>query len=330
MRIAASKLRLLEHRCYYLFGEDYDAILEAADSLLAAGDKHAIRLRLDVSELSRIEEESRNQGLFEPSICYAMVRNAESSSPKQAAHLLQLAEDLANDTESHHRLIICAPNIDWKKALHKKMQALSNVACCEFHIPDEVQFQRWFEQALSQASLSLDDDALHDAVESLCGLRLAARQFIQRLEWYAAHSDEALDKKVVAALLGEHTPEELEDWCHAIAMRDTRAVSLALCLLRNQQVAEVKMLAWLGTRLQQMLMYRWHQSKGERNPLQKAKVFGDARHKLQKEAARWRPSELMDALHQLTEAEKLLKGASVEDKHIVMERITYQLVTIHD
>jgi len=323
MKVAPSQLRLLEHGCYYLYGADQDALVEAAEDLLAAGDKEARRLRVDVSELSVVEEETRNRGLFGPSICYALVRNAESASPKQGEHLLKLATSV----EAQNRLIICAPGVDWKKALHKKVLALQGVGSCEFFVPDEQRFQHWFEQQLQDSGVKLSEDALQCAVEQLSGLRLAARKFIQRLQWYENGAGTVIDRKVVAALLGEHMPDEMEDWCHAVAMRQAHAVALAIRLLRDQQMAEVQMLAWLGTRMQQLLLYRWHLSKGVSNPMQSARIFGPARKTIVKEADAWKPSELVAALHLLTESEKLIKGASVEDKPVVMERLTLALVS---
>ncbi|OIO66668.1 MAG: DNA polymerase III subunit delta [Zetaproteobacteria bacterium CG_4_9_14_3_um_filter_49_83] len=323
MKVAASQLRLLEYPCYYLYGADQDALAEAAEDILAAGDPEAQRLRVDVSELHMVEEESRNRGLFGPSICYALVRNAEAATPKQGEHLLKLAASV----ESGNRLIVCAPGVDWKKALHKKVLAMQGVGQCEFFVPDEHRFQHWFEQQLQIAGVRLHEDAMQCAVEQLSGLRLAARKFVQRLQWYDHGAGVVLDRKVVAALLGEHMPDELEDWCHAVAMRQTLAVTLAIRLLRDQQMAEVKMLAWLGTRMQQLLMYRWHVSKGSANPAQSARIFGPARKTIVKEADIWKPSELVAALHLLTEAEKRLKGASVEDKPVVMERLTLALIS---
>jgi len=57
MRLNPDKLLPPQHHIYYLSGEDHDALFEAADLLLAAGADDALRLRLDVSELARIEEE---------------------------------------------------------------------------------------------------------------------------------------------------------------------------------------------------------------------------------------------------------------------------------
>ncbi|MDX8406884.1 MAG: hypothetical protein R8L58_00705, partial [Mariprofundaceae bacterium] len=128
MKLRPDKLLPPGHGAYYLYGEDHDALFESAEALLNAGEADAIRLRVDVNELARIEEESRNQGLFGPSICYAMVRNAQSANPKQSEHLLRLVGDVA----AGNRVIVCAPGIEWKKALHKKMQAVDTLAQCEF------------------------------------------------------------------------------------------------------------------------------------------------------------------------------------------------------
>jgi len=322
MKISPSQLPRLEHRCYYLSGGDRDALNESADALLVAGDEQAVRLRLDVSELARFEEESRNQGLFGSSICYGLVRNAESATPKQTEYLLKLAVSVSEG----NRLVICAPEIAWKKVLHKKMQALSDVAHCEFKQPNVQAFQQWLQDEVRKAGLSIDEQALPIVAEQLCGMRLAARQWIERLHLYDGGKGEALSQQVMTELLGERAPDDLDVWVHAVAMKDKAAVRLVLRLLRDQKVNEVQLHSWLSTRFQQLLMYRWHQAKGHRNPLQAAKVFGDARSKIPQEAKHWQGASLANAVAALQKVEMLLKGASVEDKPVVMERLTLLLV----
>jgi len=322
MRLRADALLPVKESAYYLYGEDEDAIFEAAESLLAAGAEDAVRLRVDINELARIEQESRNQGLFGASICYALVRNAQSANPKQTAHLLRLSSSVLEG----NRMIVCAPGIDWKKALNKKMKELTGVAQCEFGKPDERSFSIWLESEISRSGLSVAPEAMQWMAECLCGMRLAARQMIERLNWYDNGRGESIALDVVAELLGERAPSALDEWCHEVAMRDPRAVGMAQKLLRDQQVAEVQMISWLGTRMQQLLMYRWFSSQGDRNPLQAAKVFGDARQKIGGEARVWTGPELSAAMKRIVDAEKLIKGASVEDKHVVIERLTLDLV----
>jgi len=322
MRLNPNQLIPPQHHIYYLSGEDHDALFEAADALLAAGEDRALRLRLDVSELSRIEEESRNQGLFGPSPCYALVRNAQSANPKQTAHLLQLVDTLGSD----HRLIICAPGIDWKKALNKKMKAITTLPQCEFKLPDEHGFRRWLDQELAASGLNIGAEAAQWMSERLCGMRLAARQMIERLRWYDHGSGAEIGLDIVAELLGERAPNALEDWCHAIAMRQPEAIGLCVRLLREQQVAEVQMISWIGTRMQQILMYRWFQTQRDRNPLAAAKVFGEARQHVAEESRAWRGAELTAAVSRIVQAEKQVKGASLEDKPTVIEHLTRDLV----
>ncbi|MFQ5345326.1 MAG: DNA polymerase III subunit delta [Mariprofundus sp.] len=322
MRLHADKLLPPEHHVYYLFGEDHDALFEAAEALLAAGSDHALRMRLDINELARFEEESRSQDLFGPSCCYALIRNAQSANPKQTEHLLRLAQTVGDE----HRLIICAPGIEWKKALHKKMKALPALPQCEFSFPDEVGFHRWLDQELKKSGLCINPAVSQWMAERLFGMRLASRQMIERLRWYDHNTGAEIGIEVAAELLGERAPNALEDWCHAVAMRQSGALSLAVRLLREQQVAEVQMISWLGTRMQQILMFRWFQARRDRNPLLAAKVFGEAREKVAEESRCWRGPELTAAMSRIVQAEKLVKGASVEDKHIVIERLTLDLI----
>ncbi len=322
MKCSPAKLLEGNAPACYLFGEDFDAIFEAADALLQGGDADATRLRVDCSELARVETESRNRGLFGPSICYALVRNAESATPKQGDHLLKMVAEAREE----NRLIICAPGIAWKKALHKKMQAQPDLVQCEFNIPTPAMFGKWLSEELGRHQLNICDEAIQMMGERLHGMRTAARQLIERLKLYDGGEGKRIGMEIVGDLLGERSPEDIEAYCHAVALRETTALGLLRRLVNEQQVSEVQVLSWLGTRMNQLLMYRWYESQRERNSLQKARVFGDARRRVPQESKRWKGSELSYALKRMVQAEKLIKGASVEAKLVVLERMTLDLL----
>lgn len=322
MKVAPSRLLPPEKRAYYLYGEDRDALFEAGESLLAAGDPQAIRLRVDVSELGRIESESRNQGLFGASICYALVRNAEAASPKQTEHLFRLLESVAPE----NRLILCAPEIAWKKALHKRMRDYPDVAQCEFSMPTPEQFRQWFAELVRQKNLNVDDDAIELIGERLCGLRLAARQLAERMATYDGGEGLSIDTAIVGEMLGERAPHDLDAYCAAVASRSPQALLLLRRLVEGQQIAGVQLISWLGTRIQQLLLYKWHAATRSANPLQQARVFGDARKLVPAEVGKWRGPELTAAMQQIYETEKLLKGASVASDLLLLERLTLAMV----
>jgi len=311
------------HSSFYLYGDDRDAIAEHADALLAEGEPHALRLRLDASELIRIDEEQRNQSLFGVQACYALVRNAESATPKQGEHLLELVQR----TQAPHRLIICAAEVAWKKVMHKKMRALGTIHKQEFSTPSLHHFHQWLSDELRKAGLHVDEAGLTMVAEALYGMRLAARQWIERLLLYRGNERIPISLSVMTALLGEHAPDDLNHWVHQVAMRQASAIHLTHRLLYDQQVNEVQMHAWLSIRFQQMLMYRWHHAKRHARPLQAAKVFGDATRLVPQESEQWQAQTLMHALTWLQDAEKLLKGSSIEDKRVVLERLILKLLT---
>ncbi len=307
---------------FYFFGEDRDALFEHADALQHTGEKHALRLRLDVSELSRIEEEQRNPSLFGVQPYYALVRNAESATPKQGDHLLQLAQH----TSSPHRLILCAPDISWKKIMHKKMRALKNIQQQAFSTPSLHHFYQWLSGEVKKASLHVDEAGLQMVAEKLCGMRLAARQWIERLVLYKGKEQTPISLSVMTALLGEHAPDDLDVWVHQVLMRHASSFRLTHRLLYDQHVNEVQMHAWLSIRFQQLLMYRWHHAKRHPRALQAAKVFGNAVRLVPQESEQWQAQELMDVMTTLQDTEILLKGASIEDKKIVLERLVLNLL----
>ncbi len=137
---------------------------------------------------------------------------------------------------------------------------------------------------------------------------------------------EPLDLEVVSALLGEKAPDELEDWCAAVASRRPEAIGLALRLVRDQGIAPVQMIAWLGGRLQKMLLARWHQAQKHRDPARAAGIFGAMRKSLVRDLKHWPASEIMRALALIAEAERNVKGAGWRDGAEEIERLTLELV----
>lgn len=322
MKVSPARLADSSFPAVYLYGEDGDAVFEAAELLLAGGDPAATRLRVDISELARIEVESRSQGLFGSSGCNAVVRNAGSANPKQTEHLLKLARQ----ARPENRLIICAAEIDWKKALHKKLQAIDSLAQCEFHLPTPADFRRWLEQEIGKAGLKVSEEALELMSERLHGLRAAARQLIDRLRLFDGGRGEPITLAEVGDLLGERSPEDIEAYCHAVAGKSAAALPLLHRLFSDQQVAGAQIISWLGTRMNQLLMYRWYQAQKERNPAQRARLFGSARQMVPQKTHFWRGDEIAAAIRLISETEKLIKGASVEDDLTLLERMTMQLI----
>ncbi len=326
MQVSPQHIFPMKHQSYYLFGEDRDALFETANKMLAEGEKEAVRLRVDVSELERIEMESRSQGLFGSQACYALVRNAESATPKQSEHVLKLAASVAPE----NRLIVCAAGITWKKTLHKQMLAEAKVVSSEFRLPNEAQFRAWLEAEIKASNLYIREDATQMMVERLHGLREAAKQLITRMKLYDNEEGIQFDTALVGELLGEHAPQDLDDFIHAVAMKETRAISLLRQLMMNQQVSDVQLHTWLSMRLNGLLMFLWYQRMGERRPAQAARLFGQASQLAAQEVKHWSAAELMAAMKKLTDTEKLLKGASTESRMMVMERLVLGFITQHD
>lgn len=324
MKVQSRQLLPAKHACYYLYGEDRDALFEAAEQLLDCEARDATTLRVDISELNRIELESKHQGLFGAVRCHALIRNAESANPKQTNQLLQFIDNLPSET----RLMICAAGIESRKALHKKMVARKDVASCQFFRPTPAQFQSWLQAQLEEAGLRLSADAEVFLAKHLDGMRLAARQAVERLRLYDGGKGEELGTDVVGDLVGERSPDELADYCRAMAMRESRAVSLLHRLLHEQHVAEVQILSWLQMRLQGLLFYLWYAQGDSRDAVYRARLFGESRTLAPQEAKCWQPQLLMRALVLIAEAEVKVKGASVESKPIVMERLALQLLAL--
>lgn len=321
LRLPAARLLPATHACYYLTGEDSDGVFETAEQLLADHADGATLLRVDINELSLIHQ-NLQPGLFGPSRCHAMVRNAGSARPK---HIDQL-EKMAADPPEGLRLVICGAEMDTKKAVHKRISALPEVVSCELARMDEQAFERWLEQLAADAGVQLTGESLALIGSHLLGMRMAARQAIERLRLYDAGEGKPLPLDVVGDLLGERSPTDLTELCRAVGERSPRALGLLRRMLREQEVNEVQVFSWISMRLQQLLLYAWFENKDKRNAARNAGIFGDAVRDVPREARNWNPKELMLALQRSVDVEMLLKGASTEDKIVVLERFVMELM----
>ncbi|MDX8411035.1 MAG: DNA polymerase III subunit delta, partial [Mariprofundaceae bacterium] len=320
VRLTPTKLLNAGQDFYYLYGEDADALFEAGESLLLDGDAEVHRF--DVSEVGRIEVEANNQGLFGNKRRHMLIRNAESANAKQ----LKLLQNYAARQWADARIILCAPHMEARKALHKHMLAADGVAHCGFSLLSGEDFSRWLRQEVEEHGLQLDEQAFALLSESLTGMRQAAKNALDRLQLYQLGRVGTLGVKEVAALIGEHAPEDIGHYCDAVCGRSTGALALLQALLQNQKVSEVQVLSWLQTRLQQMLMYKWFASTDKHNAARRARLFGEARNCVPRQTGAWESTELIEAVGKVVEAEKLLKGASVESNGMVLERLTLALL----
>ena len=321
IKLSPSRIMPPEHACYYLTGDDEDAVFEMAEALLMHHSENAVVVRVDVSELARVHE-NLAPGLFGERCCHAMVRNAASARPRQIEQL----EKLAGNPPEGFRFIICAPGIEPKKALHKRLTALPQIAWCVFPRMNEAQFMRWLEELIADAGLSLSGEAMSLFSGQLQGMRLAAKQAVERLRLYDDGEGAELDAQIVGDLLGERSPRELGAFCNAVGERSSTALSVLRSLLRDGQVSEIQALSWLSTRIQQLLMYAWYEARDRRTASSRARLFGEARKRVPQEVKQWQAKELIQAMENISRAEMLLKGASVEDKPIVLERLTLNLI----
>jgi DNA polymerase-3 subunit delta len=324
MRLTPTQLASARQDFYYLYGEDADALFEAAESLLLDGDAEAHRF--DVSEVGRIEVEAKNQGLFGNKRRHMLIRNAESANVKQVKLLQNYASRQWRDT----RIIVCAPHIETRKALHKHMLATDGVAHCCFSMLSGQDFSRWLLQQVEDHGLQLDEQAFALMAESLTGMRQAAKNALERLQLYQLGSAGTLGAKEVAALIGEHAPEDIGRYCDAVCERSPCALALLQTLLQDQKVSEVQVLSWLQTRLQQMLMYKWFAATDRSNAIRRARLFGEARSCVPGQSGAWKSADLIEVVGKLVEAEMLLKGASVETNGMVLERLTLDIVLLGD
>ncbi len=324
MRLSPSALSLAKGSFYYLYGEDHDSLFDAAEQLLGTASDTVRLLRLDVDEIDCIDNEIRHDGLFGQNQCHVLVRNAERASPKQAEKLI----GFASRKQETAKIVICAAGVDARKSWHKRLLAEEGVGHCRFNTPSPEAFRSWLNTQLKQSELVLTNESETLLLEHLQGKRQAAKSAIERLHLYNNGCKEALDVDVVGALLGERVSEDIGIYCHHVACRSAASLSTLHRLLNDQLISEVQVLGWLQTRFTQLLLYKWHASKDPKTAILKAKIFFSNRQQIQEEARHWSGKELVLALGKIAGSEKLLKGASIESKQVVLKHLTRDLLLL--
>jgi DNA polymerase III delta subunit len=324
MKLHPASLLSAERSFYYLFGEDRDAIFDAAETLVGGASDDLRVLRIDIDEIDRIPNEVRHEGLFGQSRCHVLVRNAESVGSKQAEKLLRLADQDLGEA----RIVVCAAGVDTRKSWHKRIVRHPQVCHCQFRLPSADSFRSWLMTQLAQSGLKLTKGSTELLLEHLQGKREAARNVIESLRIYDHGEGGILDVEVVGALLGERASEDIGTYCHEVACRSRRALSRLHRLLRDQLVPEIQILSWLQTRFVQLLMYKWYASRDASTAVTKAKIYAANRARVQQEAGQWTGRELILALGLISDSERLLKGASTESGQVVLEHLTRDLLLL--
>ncbi len=321
MKIQAGQLQDARFHVLYLFGEDEDGLRQAAEAWLLAGEAESQRLRLDLAEWARFVQQIKSQPLFGKLPCRAMIRDAHRAKASDA----NIWQELAGQLRGEDRLLLCAAGPMHKKSWHKALLADAHIACCEFQLPDAASFEQWLWQALQHAGIRCArDDAMHMAAR-LHGMWQEARQWITRLQCYQGDDEAPLPLTVMLELCGEHAPDSLDAWCHAVLMRESQALLMTHQLICHQQTSGLQMLAWLDHRLQQLLLYCWHQARRHPNPARAARLFGSSRRSVMQAARCWKGNELIDAVQALSEAEQALKGGVQRAEHEIMEALVMRL-----
>ncbi len=304
MRLHPSKLFPPRHACYYLHGEDAEAIVDVAERLCQVGLQQDVSvLRFDIDELAQLISLLSTADMFSVRRYHVIIRDIASATPTQQKQL-QRCIALAGKSL---RLLICAPKIAWRKKLHQQLLKQDNIAVCEFRAANERDFSQWLAQELKARQLTLDAEVVAFITERLQGLRQASKSLLDRLELYANGEDDAIDVRTAHALMGESCPVSLADFCHAFAMREHQSLALLKRVRADLNHHDMQLLAWLGMRLQFLLLHHWYKAKRQLSSL---KLFGDARKHVATEAGLWTAEELMLALIALAQLEVDLKGAS--------------------
>ncbi|MDX8393369.1 MAG: hypothetical protein R8K21_02135 [Mariprofundales bacterium] len=343
MRVQPVKLlsqSTLSSSYYYLFGADKDYLIESAEALFAKFSQlHAQSaidfeeplhtLRLDVDELPILQQTVRQQDLFSLSnkCVYVIIRNVQSANDKQSKLLLKIIESPPS-IDTTIRLILCAPQVKFRKKLHQSLLAIDNLVYCRFDRPTPQIFNTWIHEQLRQYNLNLDEQASNFLCERVAGMRQAAIAAMQRLKTYTESDEDnkRINIQTLAALLGEQAPTELIVFCHAFGMRNHDAIIILYRLLHTQQLAPIQIIRWLQMRLRSALLYAWYSSQGERDPTRLARLFGDARHQVPKEVRCWQPAELMQAIFSCVQVEIDMKSG--EDGIMVLERFVLKWLNV--
>jgi DNA polymerase-3 subunit delta len=216
-------------------------------------------------------------------------------------------------------IVVTAGNLTGKSSLKTLFEKHPNAICIGLY--DDPPTREEIEAELRKAGLSRLDPA---AMADLAGLARALdpgdfRQTLEKLALYKWRDDSALTAADVAAVAPATIEAETDDLLHAVAGKETHAIGPLMRRLEGQGVTAVTICLTALRHFRALYVARIDPG-GLQSGLQKARVFGSRRDRMQRQLDLWSRQGIEAAMTLLVQTDLTLRSASRAPGHALVER----------
>ncbi|HUJ47387.1 MAG TPA: DNA polymerase III subunit delta [Rhizomicrobium sp.] len=228
--------------------------------------------------------------------------------------LAKLFEDFLEDPKGDALVVVEAGDLNKASALRKVFEEYDNAAAVQCYADSARDLSDVVRSALKAEGLTIEAEALDDAVSRLGADRGVTRREIEKLALYA-HGKGRVELADVRAMIGDESEARTEEACDAAGEGDLKRLDLALerlwaddaspaMLIRNglshfQRVLQVKLAHEKGEPVDSAMRRGWPQIHFSRTASFKAQV------------QRWSEDKLLDACDLLLETEEQTRTTGI-------------------
>ena len=296
------------------FGPDQGMVRERAEALA----KTIVPDLTDAFRVVELTEQSLNSDgarLADEAAAISMLGGRRVVRVRGAGNgLAKLFEDFLEDPKGDALVVVEAGDLNKASALRKVFEEYDNAAAVQCYADSARDLSDVVRSALKAEGLTIEAEALDDAVSRLGADRGVTRREIEKLALYA-HGKGRVELADVRAMIGDESEARTEEACDAAGEGDLKRLDLALerlwaddaspaMLIRNglshfQRVLQVKLAHEKGEPVDSAMRRGWPQIHFSRTASFKAQV------------QRWSEDKLLDACDLLLETEEQTRTTGI-------------------
>jgi len=252
------------------------------------------------------------------------IRNANDKNTKVLESLMQEAEKIDN------LILIHGGDLTPKSSLRKWAEKSKSAAALPCYVEDERDVSRFLSNFFSQHQLRIDADALNLASSILSGDRALIRQEAEKIITYKGEDHSTITLNDITACLGATNAETLDVLVQHMASGRGKQMEETLSFLFSEGASAVMILRVVQNYFRRLYITHGRmQDMGFEQAIAKLypPVFFKHKPGFQQHLKIWSKQRTEGALHQLYEAEALLKSGAL-DADLICNRTLLSLCAL--
>jgi DNA polymerase-3 subunit delta len=297
-----------------LFGPDQGLVRERAEQLM----RTVVADLTDPFRVSDLDDGTLSKDgarLFDEAAAISMTGGRRVVRVRGAGNsLAKLFESFLEDHAGDALVVVEAGDLSKGVGLRRVFEDDDDAAAIACYSDTDRNLADVVRDALKEYGLSIEAEALDDAVSRLGSDRGITRREIEKLALYV-HGNKSVTLRDVEAVMGDEAEARTEEVCDSAGLGDLATLDLALERLWTEDTSPVAILRVAMSHFQKLALVRAHMDRGEpadsaikrvRPPVHFMRMAS-----FKNQAQHWDQARLAEALDLLLQAEALVKTTAV-------------------